>query len=125
MASESLFSSDLLSPAVSEALPQGYKIRSLRRTDYNTGFLECLRVLTTVGDISQSQWEEQYDWFKQRDGGYYILVVEDDKDQVVGCGTLVVERKLYVYLKLLSFRPVYGGILEANSIDKTASTTWE
>lgn len=97
MASESLFSSDLLSPAVSEALPQGYKIRSLRRTDYNTGFLDCLRVLTTVGDISQSQWEEQYDWFKQRDGSYYMLVVEDDKDQVVGCGTLVVERKLYVY----------------------------
>jgi glucosamine-phosphate N-acetyltransferase len=93
MASESLFSSDLLSPAVSEALPQGYKIRSLRRTDYDTGFLDCLRVLTTVGDISQSQWEEQYDWFKKRDGGYYMLVVEDDKDRVVGCGTLVVERK--------------------------------
>lgn len=94
MASEALFSSDLLSPGVSEALPQGYKIRSLRRTDYETGFLDCLRVLTTVGDISQEQWAERYDWFTQRDGGYYILVVEDEKDRVVGCGTLVVERKL-------------------------------
>jgi glucosamine-phosphate N-acetyltransferase len=94
MASEALFSSDLLSPAVSEALPQGYKIRSLRRTDYETGFLDCLRVLTTVGNISQEQWVERYDWFTQRDGGYYILVVEDEKDRVVGCGTLVVEKKL-------------------------------
>jgi glucosamine-phosphate N-acetyltransferase len=121
MASESLFSSDLLSPAVSEALPQGYKIRSLRRTDYDTGFLDCLRVLTTVGDISQSQWEEQYDWFKKRDGGYYMLVVEDDKDRVVGCGTLVVERKLYVLFLSLQFRREIG----TDSSDKTAYITWE
>lgn len=94
MASPSLFSEDLLSPAVSEALPPGYKIRSLRRTDYDTGFLDCLRVLTTVGEISEQQWQEQYDWFTQRDGSYYILVVEDDKSKVVGCGSLIVERKL-------------------------------
>jgi glucosamine-phosphate N-acetyltransferase len=90
----SLFSEDLLSPAVSAALPHGYKIRSLRRTDYDTGFLDCLRVLTTVGDISEQQWRDQYDWFMSRDGSYYILVVEDEKNKVVGCGSLIVERKL-------------------------------
>lgn len=94
---EALFSSELLSPTVSFALPEGYKIRSLRRTDYETGFLDCLRVLTTVGDISKEQWEERYDWFKKRDGSYYMLVVEDGAQRVVGCGTLVVEKKLYVY----------------------------
>jgi glucosamine-phosphate N-acetyltransferase len=94
MTSQSLFSEDLLSPTVAEALPQGYKLRSLRRTDYDTGFLDCLRVLTTVGDLSREQWLEQYDWFTKRDGSYYILVVEDDKSNVVGCGSLIVERKL-------------------------------
>lgn len=94
MASQSLFSEDLLSPAVSQVLPQGYKIRSLRRTDYGSGFLDCLRVLTTVGEITEQQWQEQYDWFTTRDGSYYILVVEDDKSKVVGCGSLIVERKL-------------------------------
>lgn len=94
MASQTLFSEDLLSPAVSKALPQGYKIRSLRRTDYASGFLDCLRVLTTVGEITEQQWQDQYDWFTKRDGTYYILVVEDDKNKVVGCGSLIVERKL-------------------------------
>jgi glucosamine-phosphate N-acetyltransferase len=94
MASQPLFSEDLLSPEVSAALPQGYSIRSLRRTDYGTGFLDCLRVLTTVGEISEQQWLDQYDWFTKRDGSYYILVVEDEKNKVVGCGSLIVERKL-------------------------------
>ncbi|KAJ9160878.1 Acetyltransferase [Coniochaeta hoffmannii] len=93
MAPQSLFSDDLLSPEVSAALPQGYKIRSLRRTDFDTGFLDCLRVLTTVGEITEQQWQDQYDWFMKRDGSYYILVVEDDKAKVVGCGSLIVERK--------------------------------
>lgn len=94
MASPSLFFDELLSPEVSEALPQGYKIRSLRRTDYDAGFLDCLRVLTTVGEISEQQWQDQYDWITKRDGSYYILVVEDDKGKIVGCGSLIAERKL-------------------------------
>lgn len=53
-------------------------------------------MLTTVGDITKEQWDERYDWMAtQGKGGYYLLVV-DDGTRVVGCGALIVERKLSV-----------------------------
>jgi len=92
-----LFSNDLLSPEVQAALPEGYQLRPLRRTDYDTGFLDCLRVLTTVGDIPRDKFEAQYDRMARNEGGYYILVVEDTNTsppRVVGTGALIVEPKL-------------------------------
>jgi glucosamine-phosphate N-acetyltransferase len=100
MASEGLFSADLLSPEVGAALPEGYKLRPLRPTDFGTGFLDCLRVLTTVGEISKEQFEERYAWLSRQEGGYYVLVIEDtnaEASKVVGTGALIVERKLYVF----------------------------
>jgi glucosamine-phosphate N-acetyltransferase len=96
MAETGLFSNDLISPEVASALPEGYNIRALRRSDYNTGFLDCLRVLTTVGDISEAAFDERYKWMVSQEG-YYILVIEDSssgKSVVVGTGALLVERKL-------------------------------
>lgn len=92
-----LFSDDLISPEVAKALPDGYKIRALRQSDFNAGFLDCLRVLTTVGDITEAQFAERFQWLNKQDGGYYILVIEDG-GRVVGTGALIVERKLYVAL---------------------------
>lgn len=92
-----LFGDDLISPDVAKALPDGYKIRALRQSDFNAGFLDCLRVLTTVGDITESQFAERFEWLSKQDGGYYILVIEDG-GRVVGTGALIVERKLYVAL---------------------------
>lgn len=48
-----LFSTDLISPEVLKALPEGYNCRPLERKDYANGFLDVLRVLTTVGDITE------------------------------------------------------------------------
>jgi hypothetical protein len=48
-----LFSSELISPEVLKALPEGYSCRPLERKDYHNGFLDVLRVLTTVGDITE------------------------------------------------------------------------
>lgn len=103
---DGLFSSKLISPEVAEKLPEGYQLRALRPTDFDTGFLECLRVLTTVGDITKESFEEQ---FRQMDkqGGYYIIVIEDTnraekENSVVATGALIVERKLYVSI-LLAF----------------------
>ncbi|KAL1857451.1 hypothetical protein VTK73DRAFT_8090 [Phialemonium thermophilum] len=94
MAEEPLFSADLLSPTVAEALPQGYVLRALRKSDYSTGFLDCLRVLTTVGEIAQSEFEERYDWMAKQDGSYFVIVIEDtSRGKVVGTGALIVERK--------------------------------
>lgn len=48
-----LFSPTLVSPEVLAALPEGYKCRPLQRNDYQNGFLDVLRVLTTVGDVTE------------------------------------------------------------------------
>lgn len=89
-----LFGDDLVSPDVAAALPSGYKIRALRQSDYHAGFLDCLRVLTTVGDISEDKFAERFEWIKKQDGSYYVLVIEDG-GRVVGTGALIAERKLY------------------------------
>ncbi|KAI6086482.1 acetyltransferase [Hypoxylon rubiginosum] len=99
MADQGLFSSDLISPTVSEALPEGYTARSLRLADYDAGFLDCLRVLTTVGEISKEQFAERYQWMSSQDT-YYVLVIED-KGKIVGTGALLVERKFIHSLGLV------------------------
>jgi glucosamine-phosphate N-acetyltransferase len=98
---EGLFSSKLISPEVSEKLPEGYQLRALRPNDFDSGFLDCLRVLTTVGDITKEAFEEQFRQMNQQ-GGYYIIVIEDTnrkegENPVVATGALIVERKLYVF----------------------------
>jgi glucosamine-phosphate N-acetyltransferase len=89
-----LFTSDLISPEIAASLPETYSIRSLQKSDYARGFLDVLRVLTTVGDISEEAWNERYDWMNtQGKGGYYLLCILDG-ERVVGTGALIVERKL-------------------------------
>lgn len=88
-----LFGDDLISPSVAAALPEGYKIRALRQSDYYIGFLDCLRVLTTVGEISEEQFAERFAWISKQDGSYYVLVIEDG-GRIVGTGALIAERKL-------------------------------
>ena len=56
--------------------------------------LDVLRVLTTVGDITEEQWNERYEWMSKRNDEYFILVVQDGEGKVVGTGAVVVERKL-------------------------------
>ena len=88
-----LFSLEFISPEVQAVLPEGYTIRPLRRSDYHTGYLDVLRVLTSVGEFSVEQWNERYDWMKQRNGEYFLVVICDGNDRVVGTGSLIVERK--------------------------------
>lgn len=94
---EGLFGSELVSPEIAASLPQGYTLRALQKADYEKGFLDCLRVLTTVGDITEEQWNERYDWINtQGKGAYYLLVITDETSRVVATGALMVERKLCV-----------------------------
>lgn len=100
MSSETpLFHSCLVSPEVSSSLPPGYSLRPLQRSDFHTGFLDVLRILTTVGDVTEDRWNERYEWMRKRNadgqgpGEYFILIIWDGR-KVVGTGTLLVERKL-------------------------------
>jgi glucosamine-phosphate N-acetyltransferase len=88
-----LFPASLISPEVISLLPTDYTIRPLRRSDYQRGYLDVLRVLTTVGEISEEQWDKRFDWIQSRNDEYYMLVVCDGADRVVGTGSLIVERK--------------------------------
>lgn len=88
-----LFSPSLISPAVTAAMPEGYSVRPLQRSDFTIGFLDVLRVLTEVGDVSQSEFEQRFDEMKAR-SGYHVLVILDGSDKIVGTGALVVEKKL-------------------------------
>ncbi|EEU47623.1 uncharacterized protein NECHADRAFT_35450 [Fusarium vanettenii 77-13-4] len=95
MAQEGIFSANLLSPEVKAALPDGYTLRALRKSDFDSGFLDCLRVLTTVGEISEADFAKQYDDMAVA-GSYYIIIIEDTtraERPVVGTGALIVERK--------------------------------
>ena len=97
MADQELFSRDLICPEVSAVLPEGYVIRPLRRGDYKTGFLDCLRILTTVGNISEDQFNERWDWMAAQNGTYFVLVIEDTAiSRVIATGALLLERKLFV-----------------------------
>ena len=92
--SDPLFSPSLISPQAISALPEGYTIRPLQRNDYDNTFLDVLRVLTHVGDITKQEFEGQFDQMKAGSGGNHILVILDGEGKVVGTGALVVERKL-------------------------------
>lgn len=70
---------------------------TLHQADYwvflAVGFLNVLRVLTTVGDISVDDFNARYDFMANRNDTYYVLVICDDEGVVVGTGCVVVERK--------------------------------
>lgn len=97
MTSENLlFSTDLVSPEVQEALPEGYTFRPLYRSDFHNGHLDILRDLAHVGEISEQDWIERFDFMVSCKGTYYVLVIADASGKLVGTGTLMVEKKLYV-----------------------------
>lgn len=96
-----LFAPSLISPDVLAALPEGYSCRPLQRTDYHAGFLDVLRVLTTVGDISEEKWDERFEWMAKRGDEYFLLVIVDGEGKVVGTGALIVERKFIHNLGLV------------------------
>jgi len=84
-----LFPADLISSDI--GFP--YSIRPLQRSDYKHGHLNPLHDLAYIGDITEDQWIERFDYMAARNGTYYIVVIVKD-DSIVGTGTLVVEKKL-------------------------------
>jgi glucosamine-phosphate N-acetyltransferase len=88
-----LFSNTLISPEVISSLPESYTVRSLEREDFAKGYLDCLRVLTHVGDLTVEEFNERYDEMNAGKGTYYLLVIEHE-NQIVGTGSLIVEKKL-------------------------------
>lgn len=105
--SEPLFSPTLISPEVAAALPEGYTVRPLQASDYHAGFLDVLRVLTTVGEVSEQEFASRFEEMKapgglgRGAGGYHVLVILDGDKKIVGTGALIVEKKFIHNLGLV------------------------
>ena len=93
-----LFSPSLISPEVQTALPIAYACRPLQRSDFHRGYLDVLRNLVHVSNISEDRWVERFDWMKSCHGSYFVVVIVDEKresgKQIVASATLFVEKKL-------------------------------
>jgi glucosamine-phosphate N-acetyltransferase len=98
---EPLFSPSLISPEIQSVLPEGYAARPLRRSDFHLGYLDVLRVLTTVGDITEAMWNDRFDYLAKRNDEYYLIVICDGSGRIVGTGSLIVERKFIHALGLV------------------------
>jgi hypothetical protein len=89
-----LFLASLIPSSASTSLPQNYTLRPLQRSDFSRGFLTCLTDLTWIGEISQSAFEERYDWMATKGKEWYYCIVIDDGERIVATATMIVERKL-------------------------------
>ncbi|KAI3378009.1 hypothetical protein SNEBB_009376 [Seison nebaliae] len=73
-------------------LNEKFYCRPLRRSDYQ--YIELLRQLTTVGDLSIEQFQQRYDAMRSCGGTYYICVIVDkNEEKIVAAATLVREQK--------------------------------
>ncbi|KUJ10408.1 acyl-CoA N-acyltransferase [Mollisia scopiformis] len=88
-----LFSPNVISADIAASFPESYIIRPLEREDYHKGFFECIQVLTETGDVSEERFCERYDWMKNQGQGIHYFLVIEHQNQIVGTGTVVVERK--------------------------------
>ena len=91
---EPLFTEKLVSTAIASSLSSGYTIRPLRRSDFHRGVLAVLEVLTVVGHVNEAKWNERYDYYKRRQGDYYVMVILNGQNQVVAVGSLFIEYKM-------------------------------
>lgn len=69
------------------------RLRPLRYGDHRRGHLQLLAQLTNVGEVSESQYKEQFNRMKAS-GIHFVVVIEDESKQlIVGTVTFVLEYK--------------------------------
>lgn len=70
------------------------QVRPLARDDYNRGHLRVLADLTKAPDTGLEQWQQRFDTLKTIPNTYFPIVFVDKRsDQIVACGTIIVELK--------------------------------
>ncbi|CCG21449.1 Gna1 Glucosamine-6-phosphate acetyltransferase [Candida orthopsilosis Co 90-125] len=76
------------------SLPEGYSFRKLKSTDYSNNYIETLKVLTTVGDISQKQFDNLFTTWAKNPEIYQPHVIVNSSGTIVATGMLFIESKL-------------------------------
>ena len=68
------------------------RFRFLEKSDYSKGHLQILAQLTSVGNVTQAQYETQFNALDKN--VYKIVVIEDvSKQSIIGSGTVFMEKK--------------------------------
>ncbi|KAI1302403.1 putative glucosamine 6-phosphate N-acetyltransferase [Halotydeus destructor] len=78
----------------SELDGSGFRLRPLRLSDYENGYLDVLAQLTSVGEMDKTTFQNRFNEMKKASGCYYILVLEDESTRkIAGSATLLIEFK--------------------------------
>ena len=87
---------------LSSASDSTFLFRRLEKADFDKGYFETLGALTKVDGVSKADFEAQFDFmFQTRSDIYKVFVIEEKvTGQVVGSGSLIVERKFIRQLGL-------------------------
>jgi glucosamine-phosphate N-acetyltransferase len=93
------------------SLPEGYEFRKLQASDFTNNYIETLKVLTTVGDISHQKFTDLFNYWSSLPDIFHPHVITDADGVVVATGMLLVERKLIHSCG-------YVGHIEDISVDK-------
>ncbi|CUM52228.1 unnamed protein product [Debaryomyces tyrocola] len=75
-------------------LPEGYSFRKLQQNDYSNDYLETLKVLTTVGEISPDMFADVFSNWQSLPEIYQPHVITNNNGTVVATGMLFIERKV-------------------------------
>jgi glucosamine-phosphate N-acetyltransferase len=94
MMKQPMFNKNLIDIGITNQVPNGFVLRPLEEGDYEKGYLDVLSQLTVVGNMSKGQFLERFHYQKRHNDTYFLIVVEDlQTKRIVGCGTLLLERK--------------------------------
>lgn len=89
---ESRFKQNITNPG-RDLFSESLIVRPLLLSDYDHGFLDILKQLTSVGDVSRDSFEKRFNRMKAS-GDYFVTVIEDTKTKrVVGTGSFILEQK--------------------------------
>lgn len=89
-----LYPASYLSKEIVDAFPPGFTIRPFEKGDFHKGWLECLKDLTFMGNVTEAEFNERYDEIDTNGKGPYYYVVLEYEGRIVGNGIVVAERKL-------------------------------
>ena len=72
-----------------------FECRPLQSNDYKHGFISLLKQLTSVGSVSESDFQDRFNLMKNCKGTYHNTVIVDKSksDQIIASATLIVEKK--------------------------------
>eukprot|EP00055_Hartaetosiga_balthica_P011778 m.54948 g.54948 ORF g.54948 m.54948 type:complete len:323 (+) comp7732_c0_seq4:176-1144(+) len=78
--------------ADAKSFGENLTIRNLKKSDFDSEYLQVLSQLTTVGSVSKEAFDLRIDEAEDNNTVFLIIEKEDTK-QVVGAGTLFIEQK--------------------------------